>query len=130
METPATKACRACAMDIRQEATRCPHCRTWQDAGQSMHRGHPERTLAGVCAALGHQFNLDVALVRVLFLVALVVTGGSAAGLYLLLWVFTPAGPGQKAPVVRFVDGVVNAFSRPAEPFSPPPAQGPGTPTY
>jgi phage shock protein PspC (stress-responsive transcriptional regulator) len=91
-------------MDIRTEATRCPHCRERQPGAEPMHRGGPERVLGGVCTALARQLGLDVALVRVAFVLALAVSGGTALMVYLLLWVLTPASAMAKAPVQRLVD--------------------------
>ncbi len=98
-----TKRCVSCAMDIRMEASKCPHCRTFQD-GVAMHRGDARRTLAGVCVALARQFGLDVALVRVAFVLALAMTGGTALMVYMLLWALTPASAHGKPPVQRLVD--------------------------
>jgi phage shock protein PspC (stress-responsive transcriptional regulator) len=109
-----TKHCVACAMDIRMEASKCPHCRTFQD-GVSMHRGDARRTVGGVCVALARQFGLDVALVRVAFVLALVFSGGSALMVYLLLWVLTPASAHGKAPAQRLVDWLAS-LSRSEEP--------------
>ena len=99
-----TKRCVACRMDLQAEATRCPHCRERQPGAEPMHRGGPERVLAGVCLALARQLGLDVALVRVAFVVALAVTGGSALMVYFLLWALTPASALAKPPVQGLVD--------------------------
>ncbi len=99
-----TKRCVACRMDLQAEATRCPHCRERQPGAEPMHRGGPERVLGGVCTALARQLGLDVALVRVAFVVALAVSGGTALLVYLLLWVLTPASATGRAPVQRLVD--------------------------
>lgn len=98
------KRCVACAMDLRDEATKCPHCKAWQPGAGPMHRGGEGRALLGVCLALSRQFGVDVALLRVAFVLALVVTGGSAVMVYLLLWGFTPPSVMGKAPVQRAVD--------------------------
>jgi phage shock protein PspC (stress-responsive transcriptional regulator) len=96
-------------MDIRLEASKCAHCRTVQD-GVSMHRGDARRTVGGVCVALARQFGLDVALVRVAFVLALAMTGGSALMVYFLLWVLTPASAHGKAPVQRLVDWLASVL--------------------
>jgi phage shock protein C len=103
-----TKRCVACAMDLRDEATRCPQCRAVQP-GAVMHRGGEGRTLLGVCLALGRHLGIDVALVRVAFIIALAVTGGTALLVYLLLWAFTPPSAVGKAPVQRVVDWLTQA---------------------
>jgi phage shock protein PspC (stress-responsive transcriptional regulator) len=105
-----TKRCAACAMELRDEAARCPHCRAVQP-GTVMHRGGEGRTLLGVCLALGRQLGLDVAPVRVAFVIALVVSGGSAVLVYLLLWALTPPSAIGKAPAQR----VVQWLTGPAE---------------
>jgi phage shock protein PspC (stress-responsive transcriptional regulator) len=58
----------------------------------------------GVCLALSRQFGVDAALLRVAFVIALAVTGGSALMVYLLLWGFTPPSVVGKAPMQRVVD--------------------------
>ena len=113
-----TKRCVACAMDLRDEAATCPHCRAVQP-GAVMHRGGEGRTLLGVCLALGRQFGLDVALVRVAFVIALAVSGGSVLLVYLLLWALTPPSPIGKAPAQR----VVGWMSGPAEGSNEPRAE-------
>ncbi|HEX8435149.1 PspC domain-containing protein, partial [Archangium sp.] len=100
----ATKRCEACRMDIRAEATRCPHCRERQPGAEPMHRGGAGRVLGGVCTALARQLGLDVALVRVAFVLALAMSGGTALMVYLLLWGLTPASATAKAPVQQLVD--------------------------
>lgn len=100
----ATKRCTDCAMDLRMEATKCPHCRSVQPGAEPMHRGLPGRVLGGVCVALARQFGLDVALVRVAFVLALAFSGGTAFLVYLLLWVFTPGSATSKPPVQQLVD--------------------------
>ncbi|QRK09584.1 PspC domain-containing protein [Archangium violaceum] len=101
-----TKQCVACRMDIRADAAKCPHCRERQAAPGPMHRGGEGRVVAGVCLALARQLGLDVGLVRVAFVLALVVTGGSALGVYLLLWMLTPATAMGRAPVQRVMSWV------------------------
>ncbi|WP_309892914.1 PspC domain-containing protein [Archangium sp.] len=99
-----SKRCAACKMDIHLEATRCPHCRERQPGAEPMHRGGPERVVGGVCTALARQLRLDVALVRVAFVLALAMTAGTALMVYGLLWALTPASALAKAPVQRLVD--------------------------
>ena len=81
-----------------------------------MHRGDARRTVGGVCVALARQFGLDVALVRVAFVLALAVTGGSALMVYMLLWGLTPASAYGKAPVQRLVDWLASLLRTPEEP--------------
>lgn len=46
-------------------------------------------SVGGVCAGLGHYFNVDVVIFRVLF-VLLVMLGGSGALIYIILWIAVP----------------------------------------
>ncbi|WP_224244472.1 PspC domain-containing protein [Hyalangium gracile] len=110
-----TKRCAACAMELRDEATRCPHCRAVQP-GAVMHRGGEGRKLLGVCLALSRHFGLDVALVRVAFVILLAVFGGTPLMVYLLLWAFTPPSAIGKAPIQRVVDWMVGPAEGSGEP--------------
>jgi phage shock protein C len=110
-----TKRCVTCAMDLREDAMRCPHCRALQP-GAVMHRGGEGRALLGVCLALGRQLGVDVALVRVAFVIALAVTGGSALLVYLLLWGLTPPSAVGKAPVQRVLGWLSRATDSSQEP--------------
>lgn len=96
--------CGACRSSVSTQATRCPACRARVNAGAVLHRGHPGRTLTGVCAGLAAYFDLDVALVRIAFVLGLVGSLGLALGLYALLWAFMPKAPGARAPLQSLVD--------------------------
>ena len=54
------------------------------------HRIEPGKKIAGVCTGLADYFNIDVTLVRVLFIV-LALAGGAAVLAYVILWVVAPA---------------------------------------
>lgn len=49
-----------------------------------------ERMIAGVCSGLGHYFNLDPVLVRVLFIISVFVSFGATLLVYLVLALATP----------------------------------------
>ena len=107
----AMKRCTASAEEMRVEARKCPHCGS---RTEPLHRDVEGRKLFGVCAALGHHFDVDPALVRVGFVVALAVSFGTAMLVYLLLWAFTPPSLHGTAPLQRTVDwlgGLGNADS-------------------
>ncbi len=63
---------------------------------------HPTDKMAGgVAGGLAETFNLDPSLVRILWLVLTVVTGGGGLLAYLALWLFLPVGTaddGQQGP--------------------------------
>lgn len=57
-----------------------------------LYRSRQDRWLAGICGGLGHYFDLDPTLIRVLFvLFGLIIGGGIIA--YILLWIIIPLEP-------------------------------------
>jgi phage shock protein C len=56
---------------------------------RKLYRSRNQRMLAGVCGGLAEYFNVDVTLIRVLFLV-LAVFGGSGLVIYLVMWIIVP----------------------------------------
>jgi len=56
------------------------------------YRARSGKKIAGVCAGLSDYFNLDVTLVRVLFVV-LCLAGGAACVAYAVLWAVAPVAP-------------------------------------
>lgn len=52
-------------------------------------RSLTDRKIAGVCGGLGVYFNIDPAIVRILF-VCLLFFGGSGLLLYLIVWIISP----------------------------------------
>ena len=55
-------------------------------------RSSHERMWAGVAGGLAEYFNLDVTLIRVLF-VLLAVLGGSGLVIYVAMWIIVPKQP-------------------------------------
>ena len=60
-----------------------------------LYRSRNDRVISGVCAGLGHYFNVDPVLVRVLAVVLGFVSGGTLLLLYLLLVLIIPLEPEQ-----------------------------------
>jgi phage shock protein C len=60
-----------------------------QPQPRKLYRSQIDRKLAGVCGGLGEYFNVDVTLVRILFVV-LAVCGGAGLVLYLAMWILIP----------------------------------------
>jgi phage shock protein C len=56
---------------------------------RKLYRSETQRMVAGVCGGLAEYFNLDVTVVRVLFLI-LSVFGGSGIVIYLVMWIIVP----------------------------------------
>jgi phage shock protein PspC (stress-responsive transcriptional regulator) len=96
-----SRRCPYCAEEIATEAIRCPHCRSHLGVVERgpWYRDHPERLVAGVAAAIAHGTNVPVAVVRVVFLLALFFH--LLAPLYVALWLVLPFNPGDESPLER-----------------------------
>jgi phage shock protein C len=60
-----------------------------QPPARKLYRSETNRMLAGVCGGLADYFNIDVTLIRILFVV-LAVFGGSGIVLYGAMWLLVP----------------------------------------
>ena len=67
-------------------------------------RSRKGRMLAGVCAGFADYFSLDVTLVRVIWAVVSLITGGAGVLAYLAAWVIIPA-EGEKTSIVQNMFG-------------------------
>lgn len=56
---------------------------------KKLYRNNEDSIIAGVCGGLADYFEIDVTLVRVIF-VLLLIGGGSGFLIYLVLWLITP----------------------------------------
>lgn len=57
---------------------------------KKLYRNPDDRVISGVCSGLSTYFGVDVALVRLLFVLCLFVSFGSFLLIYFILWVITP----------------------------------------
>ena len=60
-----------------------------------LYRSRNDRVVAGVCAGLGHYFNLDPVLIRVIAVVLGFMSFGTVLLLYLVLALIIPLEPEQ-----------------------------------
>ncbi|MGC0365568.1 phage shock protein C [Rhodococcus sp. 27YEA15] len=61
------------------------------DSPRTFLRSRNKKMLAGVCGGTAEFFDADVNLVRLLAVVAVLATGGTAALVYLAAWMLVPS---------------------------------------
>jgi phage shock protein C len=74
------------------------------NASKALVRSRDGRMLAGVCAGVAGYFGLDVTLVRVIWAVVSVLTGGAGVLAYLAAWAIIPS-EGPKSPIDENIVG-------------------------
>lgn len=89
---------------------------------KQLRRPTTDRMIAGVASGLGRYFDVDPTLVRVVFAVTGLLTGGFALLAYPIMWFLMPEEPADAAPWPH--------RTAPATPpvTSPTPPAGPATP--
>ena len=63
---------------------------------QQLYRSRDNRMIAGVASGMAQYFNLDISVVRLIWILA-VLLGGSGVIAYLIAWVVIPEEPGAAA---------------------------------
>jgi phage shock protein C len=91
--------CNFCGKQIQDDAVVCAYCgrRIGYVAAppQRMMRPpkkSPERKIAGVCAAFAEYFDIDVTIVRVVWLIVALFGGGGILA-YIIAWIVIPEAP-------------------------------------
>jgi phage shock protein PspC (stress-responsive transcriptional regulator) len=108
-----TRKCPYCAEDVREEATRCPHCRSHLPASEGMPwcRDHPDRRLAGVATSVARTFGISVAAARIGF-IALTFVHLLGPLTYAALWLAIPFRPDEPSWLERGLGQVRDAVGR------------------
>jgi len=82
---------------------------TESGAKRMLYRHPKDRFIGGVCGGLGELIGMDANLVRLLWIIATLVTGGGGILAYIALWMLLPVGTateGQVRPATLAVNGL------------------------
>src|SRR6267142_4689130 len=89
--------CNACGKAIAEDARFCAYCGTvlgQPPAPKKLIRPRADRKIAGVCAGMGHYLDLDVTLVRLVWVLVTIMAGiFPGVVVYVLAWIVIPEGP-------------------------------------
>ena len=55
-----------------------------------LYRSKKQRIIAGVCGGIGEYFNVDPVPIRLLWVIATLLTGGAGIIAYLIAWLIVP----------------------------------------
>jgi phage shock protein C len=95
--------CNSCGKGIAEDARFCTYCGTVVGTApqpKQLIRSRADRKIAGVCAGFGAYLDLDISLVRILWVFVTLMAGvfpGVVA--YVLAWIIVPEEP-EVRPVV------------------------------
>ena len=89
--------CPQCGKEYTQRANFCCHCGAAlslpaSTAGKKLTLSRRDKKIAGVCGGFASYFDLDVTLIRIIW-VMLVVFGGTGLLAYLIAWLIMPEEP-------------------------------------
>jgi phage shock protein PspC (stress-responsive transcriptional regulator) len=103
-------SCVRCHKDLADEASYCPHCGARQHAAtesawasRRLVRVTSQEKIAGVCAGIADYLDVDVTLVRAVWLALSIVPGAIVGGVlaYILAWMVMPEGQATRLALNR-----------------------------
>ncbi len=87
--------CNYCGKAIQDDAQHCAYCGkrvAGNEPTRRLVRPRADRKIAGVCAGVAQYFDLDVTLIRVLW-VLVVLLAGTGVLAYIICWIVMPNEP-------------------------------------
>ena len=94
--------CNYCGKVIQEDANLCAYCGTRVGAvvaRQRLVRPRVGRKIGGVCRGFAEYFDLDVTLIRLVWLLAIIFTIPMAILGYIVAWIVMPEEPAPQAVV-------------------------------
>lgn len=98
--------CTKCGIELRENDRFCSQCGNPTALASTVRIGTNPLTLdkrnkkiAGVCAGFARYFEMDISLMRVLWLAMIIITGGLGLFVYLAAWLVIPNEP-EPTPVL------------------------------
>ena len=92
--------CTKCGVLLRDDDRFCSQCGNATALGRSvplaarpLRLDKANKKIAGVCSGFARYFEIDVTLMRVLWLAMTIITGGLGFFVYLAAWLIMPADP-------------------------------------
>ena len=92
--------CTKCGVPLREDDRFCSQCgnatalgREVPIAARALRLDKANKKIAGVCAGFARYFEMDVSLMRVLWLAMIIITGGLGLFVYIAAWLVVPADP-------------------------------------
>lgn len=98
--------CNGCGKEMQGDAAFCSYCGRGAEPFQptrKLVRPREGRVLAGVCRALGNYFEVDVIIIRLVWVLVLLL-GGTGLLAYIIAWIVIPSEP-ERLPIATGTQG-------------------------